>query len=221
MIPFAAIFDWDGVIINSEEFHRQGWVLLAKELGRELPAGYFERSFGRKNVEIIPELLGWSHDPVEIVELARRKEALYREIVTREGIEALPGVLIWLKRLADAGIPCGIGSSTARANIDHSLAQIGCSEFFCTVVSAEDVKLGKPEPEVFLTVARRLGVGPENCIVFEDALVGLEAARRAGMKRVAVATTNPAAALQDHADRVVEQLDELTVADCVGLWNSN
>jgi beta-phosphoglucomutase-like phosphatase (HAD superfamily) len=85
-------------------------------------------------------------------------------------------------------------------------------------VSAEDVKLGKPHPEVFLTVAARLGVPPERGLVFEDAFVGLEAASRAGMKRIAVATTNPAEKLEGHADRVVARLDELTVQGCAALW---
>jgi HAD superfamily hydrolase (TIGR01509 family) len=216
--PFGAVFDWDGVIINSEECHRRGWDVLAGQLGRVLPAGFFEASFGRKNAEIIPELLGWSQEAAEIAELSFRKESLYRDVVRECGVAALPGVREWLQRLADAGVPCGIGSSTARANIDLSLEMIGCAQFFRTIVSAEDVKVGKPEPEVFLTVAARLGMPPERCIVFEDAFVGLEAARRAGMKRVAVATTNPAEKLAGHADRVVARLDELTVAECARWW---
>lgn len=215
---FAAIFDWDGVIINSEECHRHSWELLAAQMNRALPAGYFEASFGRKNAEIIPELLGWASDPAEIDAISCRKEALYREVVKDRGMQALPGVLEWLRRLADAGIPCGIGSSTARANIELSLDLIGCAPFFRTIVSAEDVKLGKPHPEVFLTVAARLGMPAERCVVFEDALFGLEAARRAGMKCIAVTTTNPAEKLRALADRVVARLDELTVQDCLRFW---
>jgi beta-phosphoglucomutase family hydrolase len=216
--PFAAIFDWDGVIINSEECHRHSWEILAAEMNRKLPAGYFEASFGRKNAEIIPELLGWATDPAEVNAISLRKEALYREAVKESGMQALPGTREWLQRLAEAGIPCGIGSSTARANIDLSLGLIGCAPFFRTIVSAEDVKLGKPHPDVFLTVAARLGLPPERCVVFEDALFGLEAARRGGMKRIAVTTTNSAEKLRDHADRVVTRLDELTVEDCIRLW---
>ena len=216
--PFCAIFDWDGVIINSEECHRRGWELLAAEMNRALPAGYFEASFGRKNTEIIPEFLGWATDRAEIEGISFRKEALYREAVKEHGMHALPGAREWLQRLADRGIPCGIGSSTARANIDLSLDLIGCAPFFRTIVSAEDVQLGKPHPEVFLTVASRLGMAPERCVVFEDALFGLEAARRGGMKRIAVTTTNPADKLRDHADRVVDRLDELTVDECLRLW---
>ncbi len=219
--PFGAVFDWDGVIINSEECHRRGWELLAAELGKELPPGYFEATFGRKNLEIIPDFLKWTQDPDEIAEYSRRKEACYRQVVRERGVHALPGVREWLQRLQDAGVPCGIGSSTARANIDLSLEMIGCAPFFRTIVSAEDVKVGKPDPAVFLKVAERIGVPPDRCIVFEDALVGLEAARRAGMKRVAVATTNVAEKLQEHADRVVVRMDELTVEECAGWWKSS
>jgi HAD superfamily hydrolase (TIGR01509 family) len=215
--PFGAVFDWDGVIINSEECHRVGWERLAAEVSRELPAGYFERSFGRRNVEIIPEMLGWSQDTAEIARLALRKEEHYRDVVRECGAHAPPGVLPWLQALFENGIPCGIGSSTARANIDLSLELIGCAKFFRAIVSAEDVTRGKPAPDIFLTVADRIGVPPERCVVFEDALVGLEAARRAGMKCIAVATTNPRELLAPHADRVVQRLDELDV-DEMGGW---
>ncbi|MCX6894295.1 MAG: HAD family phosphatase [Verrucomicrobia bacterium] len=105
-----------------------------------------------------------------------------------------------------------MGSSTARANIDLSLGLVGVAASFQAIVTAEDVTQGKPAPEVFLTVAARLGARPERCVVFEDALAGLEAARRAGMVRVGVATTHPPETLAPHADFVVRRLDELSVA---------
>ncbi len=211
--PFTAVFDWDGVIINSEASHRTGWERLAQETGRVLPSGYFEKSFGRRNAEIVPEILGWTHDAAEIAWLVVRKEEHYRDIVRETGVQTLPGVLTWLKALAAAGIPCGIGSSTARLNIDLSLEIIGCAPFFQTIVSAEDVTRGKPAPDIFLAVARGLGMPPDKCVVFEDAIFGLEAARAAGMKAVAVTTTYPAAQLAPHADRVVQRLDELNIDD--------
>jgi HAD superfamily hydrolase (TIGR01509 family) len=128
-------------------------------------------------------------------------------------VEALPGVVPWLESLLAAGIPCGIGSSTARANIDLSLELIGCKRYFSTIVSAEDVTLGKPDPSIFLLVASRLGMAPGKCVVFEDALFGIEAARRAGMKCVAVATTFPAEQLTKDTNRVVHRLDELAVGE--------
>ncbi len=113
-----------------------------------------------------------------------------------------------MERLRDAGVPCAVGSSTHRANIDLSLGLIGLTEFFRAIITAEDVSHGKPDPEVFLKGANALGKDPSRCVVFEDALVGIAAARAGGMKVVAVATTHPAAELHE-ADTVVHRLDEL------------
>jgi HAD superfamily hydrolase (TIGR01509 family) len=149
--------------------------------------------------------------PEEIRRLSLRKEALYREVVAQWGLQALPGARLWLERLRDAGVPCAIGSSTHRANIELSLPLIGLGEFFRAIVTAEDVSEGKPHPAVFLTAAARLGCPPERCVVFEDAHVGIAAARAGGMKVVAVATTHPAAEL-GAADCAVLRLDELDAA---------
>jgi beta-phosphoglucomutase family hydrolase len=209
-MKWGAIFDWDGVIIDSSAHHEESWERLATETGRSLPPGHFKRGFGMKNEKIIPDLLGWSSDPDEIHRLSLRKEELYREIVKEWGIAPLPGVLDWLDRLRDQEIPCAIGSSTHRLNIEIGLSILGFRERFASVVTAEDVRHGKPDPEVFLTAAARIGVAPQRCVVFEDALVGIEAAHRGGMQVVAVATTNPIELLKA-ADFAVHRLDELTV----------
>jgi beta-phosphoglucomutase family hydrolase len=206
---WAALFDWDGVIIDSSAHHEESWERLAREVGKPLPPDHFKQGFGRKNEVIIPTILGWTDDPEEIRRFSLRKEELYREVVAAWGLHALPGVRIWLERLRAAGVPCAIGSSTHRANIDLSLGLIGLGEFFRAIVTAEDVSHGKPDPEVFLTAAARLGYPPERCVVFEDAHVGIAAARAGGMKVVALATTNPIAEL-GAADCAVHRLDELT-----------
>jgi beta-phosphoglucomutase family hydrolase len=208
--PIGAIFDWDGVIIDSSAHHEESWERLAKETGYQLPPGHFKKGFGMKNEFIIPNLLQWASDPEEITRLSLRKETLYREIVLEWGLKPLPGVVAWLDRLRDAAIPCAIGSSTHRLNIETGLALIGLKDRFQTIVTAEDVSHGKPDPEVFLKAGSRLGLPPECCVVFEDALVGIEAAHRGGMKVVAVATTNSIDALKA-ADLAVHQLDELSV----------
>ena len=206
----GAIFDWDGVVIDSSAHHEESWERLAKETGYQLPPGHFKKGFGMKNEFIIPNLLNWTTDPVEIGRLSLRKEALYREIVLEWGLKPLAGVVVWLNQLREAGIPCAIGSSTHRLNIETGLASIGLKDRFQMIVTAEDVSHGKPDPEVFLNAASRLRVPPESCVVFEDALVGIEAAHRGGMKVVAVATTNPIELLNG-ADLAVHQLDELSV----------
>ena len=212
----GAIFDWDGVIINSAAQHEISWERLAQECGKPLPENHFKRGFGMKNEVIIPELLGWTTVPTEIRILSLRKEAIYRELVREQGMLALPGVETWLRALRDERIPCAIASSTHRENITTTLGVLGFEDFFSEIVTAEDVKRGKPDPEVFLTAAHRLGVEPQDGVVFEDALVGTAAAKAARIRVVAVATTEPKEKLS-HADWVVNQLDELSVAQ---LWDS-
>ena len=131
-------------------------------------------------------MLNWSNRPEEIRELSLRKEELYREILVEWGIRALPGVAEWLAELSKRRIRCAIGSSTHRLNIDTSLSVLGLEDCFAAIVTAKDVSRGKPDPEVFLTAARRIGVDPSRCVVFEDAFAGIEAAHRGGMKLVAV-----------------------------------
>ena len=206
----GAIFDWDGVVIDSSAHHEESWERLAKETGYLLPPGHFKKGFGMKNEFIIPNLLQWTTDPAEIGRLSLRKEALYREIVLEWGLQPLSGVVNWLDQLRDAGIPCAIGSSTHRLNIETGLASIGLRDRFQAIITAEDVSHGKPDPEVFLKAARRLSVPPERSVVFEDALVGIEAAHRGGMKVIAVATTNSIDLLKG-ADLAVHQLDELSI----------
>jgi beta-phosphoglucomutase family hydrolase len=213
---FGAIFDWDGVIINSAAQHEVSWDLLAKECGKTLPENHFKRGFGMKNEVIIPELLGWTTMPVEIRILSLRKEAIYREVVREQGMTALPGVEPWLRMLRAEGIACAIASSTHLENITTTIEVLGLEEFFSVIISAEDVKRGKPDPEVFVTAAQQLGVEPGDAVVFEDALVGIAAAKAAGMRVVAVASTEPKDKLA-HADWVVDRMDELSVAQ---LWES-
>lgn len=207
---FGAIFDWDGVVIDSARLHEESWHQLARELGRTIAPGSFVRGFGMRSAQIIEEIHGWSNDPAEVARLTNRKEALYREIVGGSEIAPLPGVVEWLHRLREAGIPCAVASSTQRLNIDAVLQRLGLAQAFDAIVSAEDVTHGKPHPEVFEKAAERLGMPPERYVIFEDAYVGIQAAHAAGMKVVAVTTTHAAEQLAE-ADLVVRQLDELTI----------
>ena len=216
MQPWAAIFDWDGVIIDSSRQHELSWERLSQHEKLPLPAGHFQRSFGMKNERIIPQLLHWTTDPAEINRLSWQKEEFYRQIVRESGIRALPGVREFLERLDAAGIPRIIGSSTPRENIELVVELIGLGRYFNPIVAAADVTHGKPDPEVFLLCAQRLGFPAQRCVVFEDAHVGIEAAHAARMKVIGVATTHPAESIRQ-ADRVVHQLDELMPADCAQL----
>jgi HAD superfamily hydrolase (TIGR01509 family) len=204
----GAIFDWDGVIIDSSQCHEKSWNVLASEEGLSLPPGHFQKSFGMRNELIIPQILNWTDDPGEIHRLSLRKEALYREIMMKEELSPLPGVIEFLTVLKDLNIPCAVGSSTHRLNIQVALQQLGMGDFFDAIVCGEDVTEGKPSPQVFLIAAERIKCNPRHSVVFEDAPAGIAAAHNGGMKAVGIATTRPVKMLKD-ADIVVKSLDEL------------
>ncbi len=217
MNSLGAIFDWDGVLIDSSAHHEESWNRLAAENHFQLPLGHFKQGFGMKNEAIIPTILNWSQAPAEIQRLSLRKEEFYREIIREWGISPLPGAEAFLIYLQSLQIPCVVGSSTHRKNIVLSLQVLGWNKFFKSLVTAEDVKAGKPDPEVFLKAAAKISVDPKQCVVFEDAHAGIAAALAGGMKVVAVTTTHAASELQT-AHRVVERLDELQLADLKNLW---
>ena len=204
----AVIFDWDGVVVDSSAHHERSWEILATRRGFPLPPDHFKRGFGKKNNVIIPDL-GWAKVPAEVDALAHEKEEVYRSLVREKGIAPLPGVRELLAALREKGIPCAIASSTERANLDLPLDLMGLRDFFRVIVSGEEVVHGKPDPAVFLLAAERLGIIPADCVVIEDALVGIEAAKRAGMPVLAVATTNPLEALGS-ADAAVGSMAEVT-----------
>lgn len=214
--PWGVLFDWDGVVIDSSSQHERSWELLAAERSLVLPQGHFKEGFGKKNEVIIPTL-GWAESPSEVAELADRKEILYRELVASEGVIVLPGARELLAALKDAGIPRAVGSSTPRGNLDALFVATGLDAYFDQVVCGSDVLHGKPDPEVFLKGASLLGLSPKCCIVIEDAFAGIEAARRAGMFVVGVATTNPLAELSD-CDIAVQSLLEVSPQLLAGLF---
>ena len=215
----AVIFDWDGVVIDSSAQHERSWEILAKEISKPLPDGHFLLGFGKKNALIIPEILGWETDPAAITALSDRKEAIYRELVQASGVHVLPGARELLTALRAAGIPRSIGSSTPRSNLDAILPVTGLADLFDAIACGDDVTHGKPAPDIFLLAAQKLHMPPADCLVIEDAHVGLEAARRAGMATLAVATTNPLADLQ-YADAAVESLASVTLDFLLSIKNS-
>ena len=186
------LFDWDGVVIDSHRQHEESWQMLAAEMGTTVPEGFFAATFGMRNQQIIPLWFTELKDqPDEIACIGDRKEELYREILRRDGIEPLAGVREFLHALKDAGIPASVGSSTPLKNVETVIEMAGLEGLFSAKTTAEDVQRGKPAPDVFLKAASRIDREPAHCVVFEDAFVGIEAGLAAGMKVVAIASTNP------------------------------
>lgn len=208
----GAVFDWDGIIIDSAAQHEEAWAVLAEELGKPLAEDFFRSTFGMRNEQIIPDFTPWAEpgEHAKIAELALQKEAVYRDIVRRDGIAPLPGVVTLLKALNAAGVPCSVGSSTPLKNIETIIEVIGLSDQFQAISGAEDVTRGKPAPDIFITAAGKVGRKPEHCIVFEDAHVGIAAGKAAGSKVIAVATTHPLEELGE-ADHAVQSLTEVSL----------
>jgi len=215
-LPFSEIgvvFDLDGVLIDSHDQHERSWFLLADEIGKALTAEQFKESFGMRNVMCIPHVFHWTSpdDHEEIRALGERKEEIYRRLLAEDGIEPLPGVVGLLESLTSAGVRFSLGSSTSRKNIEVCFAATGLDRFFGPFYTgAEDVSRGKPHPDVFLEAAAKIDRAPDRCLVIEDAHVGVEAARAAGMKVIAVTTTHPRSSFEEAgASRIVDSLAEL------------
>lgn len=214
----GVIFDWDGVIVDSSEPHRQSWEMIAKELGKKLPEGFFERSFGLKNTRLIPEILEWTRDPDEIEKISNRKEEIYREVIREEGIKIFPGVMALVDELKAKEIPYIIASSTARVNIEFVLAFLGIESYFSSIVTAEDVVNGKPAPDIFLKALERLGCRPQECVILEDAPAGIKAGLTAGIKVVGIGTSHIISELVG-AHLIVESLIQLKLSDIESIVN--
>ncbi|MBT3636723.1 MAG: HAD family phosphatase [Opitutae bacterium] len=217
----AVIFDWDGVVIDSSSLHERSWEALASEIGKTLPADHFKRGFGKRNAVIIPEILGWTQDSAEIDRWGKRKEELYRIMGKEEGIPILDGTRDFLRSLRAAGIPCVIGTSTERMNVELAFEQLDLASFFLGAVCSEDVSRGKPDPEVFLKAANLAGVDPQNCIVLEDSAHGIIAAIKGGMKGLGLATTRDKKDLIEvGADIVINNPSELSIGLLESLFQS-
>ena len=201
----AVLWDVDGTLIDSAEYHWLTWRETLLGEGYELTRAQFGASFGQRNDEILRGYFGEGLSAAEVARIGEAKEERYRALVRARGVEPLPGVRRWLGKLKTEGWRQAIASSAPRLNLDAILGALGLEDFFDAVASAEDVSRGKPDPQIFLAAAAKVGAPAARCVVVEDAPAGTEAARRAGMRRVGVLSSH--AALE--ADVVVASLAEL------------
>ncbi len=214
----AVLWDMDGVLVDTGEFHFQAWAQTLADYGFPFARADFRTTFGWNNSRILAYVLGREPAPEQLKDIADLKEERFRQSI-RGRARLLPGVRDWLERLKAAGVSQALASSAPPANIDALVDELGLRSYFQTVVSGEALP-GKPDPALFLQAARELGVAPAGCVVVEDAVAGVEAARRGGMKVVAVATTSPVEALST-ADIVVDRLDQLPPDAFERLWRRN
>ncbi len=222
-LPAALIFDMDGVLVDSNPFHLQKWVDLLNEHRipfdpEELP----KQILGHRNDTAFRYFFGPQLTREEIHQLSEELEAKFRRTFGPHA-KPLPG----LKRLVEdchrAGTPMAVASSAMAKNVEFVVDALGFRPYFRWIVSGDEVKHPKPDPEIYLKAANHLGCDPASCVAFEDSFVGVEAAKSAGMKCVGIASTFPAEELrrQTRADLVVPSFEAVTLAELHGLFRGN
>ena len=210
-----AIFDHDGVLVDTLKLHQESWFELGRRTGLKLTPEFIHETFGMTNPTILKMVLGDEAENDRIADMEHVKETSYRDLA-RGQITLMDGVRETLDALTNAGVLLAIGSSGVRENLELTVRECGLSGRFATIVSGGDVTKGKPDPQVFLIAAERAGVAPARAVVFEDAPVGIQAAKAAGMLAVGVASSHPDSALWEAgADEVVADLRGYDVAGLI------
>ena len=213
----AVIWDMDGVIADTAPYHLKAWQGVFRERGVNFTGEDFRHNFGQRNDTIIRNTLGADISQSEIDVIASDKERNFRHRV-KQNIKPLPGAIKLITSLKEDGFSMALASSAPMENIQLVIQGLGIKSSFQAIVSGREVTEGKPSPQVFLLAAERLGVEPRDCIVIEDAIAGVTAAKRAGMYCMALASTHPRHSLME-ADLIVDTLEAVSAKDIGGLFN--
>ena len=209
------LWDLDGVLVDTSEYHYRSWQEVLDDFEIPFDRKFFQRALGMNNAGMIELLLGYKPEASLIEEIAEWKEERFRQLM-QGNITPLPGVLDWLQRWHSQKIPMAVASSASPENIDFIIDALEIRSYFEYLVSGANIPR-KPDPAVFLTAAQNLGLAPARCLVIEDSVAGIEAARQAGMRCLAVATTYPAEMLGG-ANLVVSDLSQLNEPDFFKLF---
>ncbi len=205
----AALFDMDGVIVNNRDAHLEAFAEFARRHNQPLDPMILLPYFGSTNEVIMKTLFGRDDLTDEQVErYSKEKEEIYRQQYDPV-MQPARGLVGLLRALREEGFRIAVGSSAPQVNVDFVLNRCGIADCFDATASGSEIRHSKPDPEVYLLAAAKLGVDPAECVVFEDAFVGVEAARRAGAKVVAVASTFPREAHRDY-DRLIDDFTQIT-----------
>ena len=197
----AVIFDLDGTLLDNNSFHRKTWEAYLKNIEKVISPEEFNAYInGRTNKDAIEYIYGRKMSEEESTRYTLEKEALYRQIY-KPFIKPVPGLLHFLEILHKKNIPMAIATSGIQPNIDFMFENLPIKHYFKVIVNSSHIINGKPHPEIYLKAASLLDISPKNCLVFEDAVVGINSAKAAGMKVIAVATT--------------QTKEELSIADMI------
>jgi beta-phosphoglucomutase len=204
----AVVFDMDGVLVDSGAHHRDAWRAMFHDLGFTPPPEFWRITIGRPADEAVALLVA-GLDRGEAQRLAEVKRRHYTRLA-RRGTVPVAGVPAFVDALARDRVPRAVATSATRRDLERVLGELGLRAYFDVVVTADDVRWGKPHPEVYLKAAAGLGVDPSDCVVFEDAVVGVQAARAAGMRVIGVTSAHTGDELvRAGAERAVPDFEEL------------
>jgi beta-phosphoglucomutase family hydrolase len=217
----AVIFDMDGVIVDTAEYHFKAWHDTLMQFGVDFKRGDFPRIFGRRDDAIVKLLLGNSRSSDEVMKISLEKEAYYRSILTGN-IRSLPGAVTLIKSLKRGGFKLAVASSAVPENIEVVLESVGVRSDFDAVVNGFEVTESKPSPQIYLKAAEKVVVATDNAVVVEDAVIGVEGAKRGGIKAVAVTTSHRREEFAVvNPDIIVDSLEELSITDFEKLLSKN
>ncbi|MEP7163853.1 MAG: HAD family phosphatase [Ferruginibacter sp.] len=198
----AVIFDLDGTLIDNNSYHLKTWKRYLEKIGIDISEEAYRKNInGRTNKDALEYIYNKKMSDEEAMVYALEKEALYREIY-KSDIKPVNGLLELLEFFHSKNIPMAIATSGIQVNIDFMFGHIPIKQYFKEVVNSSHISKGKPDPEIYLKTASLLGIAPSSCLVFEDAVVGVNSARAAGMKVIAITTTQSSEELRD-ADMII------------------
>lgn len=210
----ALIFDMDGVIVDSEPIWIASKQKMLQELGVNVADTYHHQLFGTTLEFMWTRMQREFNLPLSVDACMVRGEEIRKEMLAKEPIKAIPGAVSLIERLSQAGIPLAIASSSSNADIEKAVSALGIKEHFQALVSGEDCQRSKPFPDVFLKAAKALDVEPESCLVIEDSVSGVKAAKAAEM--ICLGFENPAFTKQDlsQADGIIIHFETVTIENC-------
>jgi beta-phosphoglucomutase family hydrolase len=204
----AFIFDMDGTLIDSTQLDYEAWQKAMREYDAELPYEDYIAKLGAKSSEVAKGYLDVSDE--EIDQLVSRREAYFRQLVDEKGLSLLPGAEQFLQQLRNAHLKTALATGSNAEKLEFIFGKLPLRQYFDAFVTADDVSQGKPDPEIFVQAAARLGVAPADCVVMEDATNGVQAAKNGGMRCIALTTTRGTDQLQG-ADLIVGGYPEIDV----------
>lgn len=207
----AVIWDMDGIIADTAQYHHNGWQIVFRKRGINYTKADFRRNTGKRSDTIIREVFGEKIPQNEITEIIQEKDETFRQLMGQT-IKLFPGVLKLIISLKEHGFKIAIASSAPMENIQLITRSLKIDNRFDAIISGWEVTKGKPHPQTFLLAAEKLGVAAENSIVIEDAISGVTASKRAGMRCIAVTNTTSREELRE-ADLIIDTLEEITVDD--------